>query len=192
MNRCRIVFLVLLGTTACVETRVTPGDKQEIKPIPASAQDADPIPRARYSAEAHIVAVVSATSPGTELGIPGIAIGCQPGPGRLITPQLAKPRSAGFPNEPTEAECRDLAEGLLPDDWGLGAPIDGVAKCCLVNGIWIPCHPGWSTRAFPVLRGDGPERYSWTITVTSNGQQETLEFGLMAVVTAGQSVEQPK
>ena len=182
MNACRIVLsLVLFGTTACLEARKS-DDVLKANVVPASAQSP-------YSAEVRFVATVRPTSPDVILGIPEMSIGCWPGGGPFpIVPDFMKPGTKGFPKLPTEADYLALAQDQLPDGWSLGRPLEGVAKCCFIGGVWVPCHPGWETRGFPIQRGTGPEArpYSRTITIAKNDMEESIELEFWVVVSAGE------
>ena len=96
----------------------------------------------------------------------------------------AEPTALAADQEPAVA----LAQDQLPDGWSLGRPLEGVAKCCFIGGVWVPCHPGWETRGFPIQRGTGPEArpYSRTITIAKNDMEESIELEFWVVVSAGE------
>ena len=188
MKTSRIILgFFVLSTTACLEARTSRDtDRLQGSAVLASMQDGDAGTQTRYPAEIRIAAVFKPGSADAAIRVPGLEIGCMPWGFPSFGPEFMAPESVEFPGVPTDDQCRDVAEDLLSEGWSLGLPIDGVAKCCLIGGVWVPCHPGWDTRAFPVLRDRGPDArpYSRTMTVsTRGGAEENVQVEYLVVVS---------
>lgn len=177
--------LALLGTTACLSREVDPSKTALASTaVPAVA----PLPQ-RFLAEARIVGVLRPLSVDTSIRIPEVSIVCGPHGGISITPEFMRPGTKQFPEIPTDEQCLGLAEDMLPEGWSLGPPLDEIAKCCFIGGVWVPCHPGWDTRAYPVLRDTerGAQPYSRSMTIAGkDGREQTVEIGFLIVVTAAE------